>query len=217
MNNGSTRPADVFRRKDAEIEMRREACIDAAERLFVTKGLEATSMQDIAAAVGIAVGTLYNMFESKVELAHQVFLRKSKVEQEWMEKIVGDTSISAREALTRIIDKMITASREHQITIRASMRSMSMPLAGHKGALAAVLEHREKMLGYMKKVIERCIKEGLIRPDLDPGRIGAALIGAMMGFFAYMITYESGIPKDLSAERICGLLLSGIGRRPQDA
>ncbi|GAB4188989.1 MAG: TetR/AcrR family transcriptional regulator [Thalassobaculales bacterium] len=47
---------------------RRELLLSAAARLFASKGFEATSMRDIAAAVGMMPGSLYYHFPSKDEL-----------------------------------------------------------------------------------------------------------------------------------------------------
>lgn len=52
------------RRADA----RRAALVEAAGRLFVEKGLQATTMDEIAAAANVAKGTLYHYFASKADL-----------------------------------------------------------------------------------------------------------------------------------------------------
>jgi AcrR family transcriptional regulator len=41
------------------------AILDAAEETFATKGLSVATMNDIAAAAGVAVGTLYNHFKDR--------------------------------------------------------------------------------------------------------------------------------------------------------
>jgi AcrR family transcriptional regulator len=46
-------------------EVRREELMDAAERLFLKKGVAATSVDEIVAAAEVAKGTFYLHFESK--------------------------------------------------------------------------------------------------------------------------------------------------------
>src|SRR3954471_24804261 len=41
------------------------AILDAAEETFAQKGLASATMNDIAAAAGVAVGTLYNHFKDR--------------------------------------------------------------------------------------------------------------------------------------------------------
>ena len=48
-----------------EAAVRRNEILDAAERLFGTKGFDQTSTNDLLAEVGIARGTLYYHFKSK--------------------------------------------------------------------------------------------------------------------------------------------------------
>jgi TetR/AcrR family transcriptional regulator, cholesterol catabolism regulator len=49
--------------------------LDEAARLFRTKGYEATSVRDIAKAVGILPGSLYSHFANKEDLLAAVYLR----------------------------------------------------------------------------------------------------------------------------------------------
>lgn len=49
-------------------EQRRAALIEVARDLFVEKGYEATTMDEIAAAANFAKGTLYHYFSNKAEL-----------------------------------------------------------------------------------------------------------------------------------------------------
>ncbi len=51
-----------------EAAVRRNEILDAAEQLFVTKGFDGTSTNDILERVGIARGTLYYHFTSKEEI-----------------------------------------------------------------------------------------------------------------------------------------------------
>jgi AcrR family transcriptional regulator len=50
----------------------REAIIEAAARVFQTKGYHAASVQDVADAVGILKGSLYHHIESKEELLYLI-------------------------------------------------------------------------------------------------------------------------------------------------
>lgn len=49
-------------------DLRRANLIETASKLFMEKGYEATTMDEIAAGAGVAKGTLYHYFASKSEL-----------------------------------------------------------------------------------------------------------------------------------------------------
>jgi TetR/AcrR family transcriptional regulator of autoinduction and epiphytic fitness len=55
----------------------REAIVGAAQRLFLELGFGAVSMDDLAAAAGVARRTLYNQFASKEEIFREMLLRVS--------------------------------------------------------------------------------------------------------------------------------------------
>jgi AcrR family transcriptional regulator len=50
--------------------LRRKTIIETAGKLFVEKGYEATTMDEIAADAGFAKGTIYHYFANKAELLH---------------------------------------------------------------------------------------------------------------------------------------------------
>lgn len=55
----------------------RVAIVEAAERLFLERGFGAVSMDELAAAAGVARRTLYNQFASKEEIFREMLLRVS--------------------------------------------------------------------------------------------------------------------------------------------
>src|SRR3954454_11057135 len=55
----------------------REAIVEAAERLFLERGFGTVSMDDLAAAAGVARRTLYNRFASKEGIFREVLVAVS--------------------------------------------------------------------------------------------------------------------------------------------
>jgi AcrR family transcriptional regulator len=58
----------IHERKEREKERRREEILDAAQRVFVEKGLTTATVDDIAIAAELSKGTLYLYFESKEDI-----------------------------------------------------------------------------------------------------------------------------------------------------
>jgi len=81
----------------------------AALRLFKEKGYHATSMRDIATAVGINKGSLYSYIHSKEDLLIPVFERAMGVLLEQIEHITADASLSPTERLKRAIHAHVSA------------------------------------------------------------------------------------------------------------
>jgi len=63
--HGIERDQGVPRSRTRSPHTRRAALMDAAERLFLSKGVAATSVQDIACAAQVAKGTFYLYFNSR--------------------------------------------------------------------------------------------------------------------------------------------------------
>ncbi|WP_078382211.1 TetR/AcrR family transcriptional regulator [Sutcliffiella halmapala] len=72
---------------------RKQHVITCAHKLFIDKGFQATSIQDILEFSGISKGTFYNYFASKNELLIELFRSLyKKMEQERNELLIGQDS-----------------------------------------------------------------------------------------------------------------------------
>lgn len=86
-----------------EAEERKEEILDAAERLFATKGFDNTSTGDILDAVGIARGTLYYHFKSKEEILDGVIERMTNRLMQDAREIARNKELPVLERLTKAI------------------------------------------------------------------------------------------------------------------
>jgi AcrR family transcriptional regulator len=68
-------------------EVYRAAVLEAGERVFAEQGFEAARMQDVAAAAGVALATLYTVFPGKAELFAAIHERRGR---ELLESSTGD-------------------------------------------------------------------------------------------------------------------------------
>src|SRR5215467_7935752 len=88
---------------------RGEEVYAAALRLFREKGYHATSMQDIAAAVGLYKGSLYHYIDGKEELLVRVFERGMGVLLTEVERIAADPTDGPSAQLRRIVEAHVEA------------------------------------------------------------------------------------------------------------
>ncbi len=58
-------------KEEVIIEFRRSSILDAAYRLFIAKGFESTTIDDIALGAGVAKGTVYLYYKSKTSVDTQ--------------------------------------------------------------------------------------------------------------------------------------------------
>jgi AcrR family transcriptional regulator len=58
----------IAERKEREKQRRREEILDAAEKVFFTRGIENSTMEDVAVKAELSKGTLYLYFKSKEDI-----------------------------------------------------------------------------------------------------------------------------------------------------
>ncbi len=84
-------------------EERRGEIIEAARRLFLTKGYDNTTMQDVMHHLQIAKGTIYHYFNSKEQLLEAVILHVAEDEIARQEVILENTEGNALQRLECLI------------------------------------------------------------------------------------------------------------------
>lgn len=69
----------IQERKEREKEQRRDELLAAAQAVFFTRGLQAATMDEIAAKAEVSKGTLYLYYRSKEDLYLAVLLRGTDI------------------------------------------------------------------------------------------------------------------------------------------
>lgn len=80
-------------------DVRRNEIIDVAQQLFLSKGYDNTSIQDVLDGAGIAKGTFYHYFDSKMALLDSLINRLIDGTLESVKPIVTDDHMSSLEKL----------------------------------------------------------------------------------------------------------------------
>lgn len=111
----------------------RERILEVAAKLFVERGFEATSVRDIAAAIGISNPSLYHHFSSKSALLEQLLAEPLARSQ----RAVQEASLLSGQARTRrIVMGLLEALEVHNgVAVTALRQAGSTELSEH--ALAA--------------------------------------------------------------------------------
>ncbi len=89
-----------------EAEERRNEILDVADELFRKKGFDGTSTNDILDIVGIARGTLYYHFKSKLEILDALVERYSERLLKNAQTIAAEKEIPVNERMVRVIKSL---------------------------------------------------------------------------------------------------------------
>lgn len=83
--------------------VRRDAFLDAAQRLIQTKGYEAMTIQDVLDALETSRGAFYHYFDSKQALLEAVVDRFADVAMAGVTAILADPNLAALQKLEKIL------------------------------------------------------------------------------------------------------------------
>ncbi|RIX50056.1 TetR/AcrR family transcriptional regulator [Paenibacillus nanensis] len=136
--------------------------LTVALNLFIRKGYEQTSIQDIINELGgLTKGAIYHHFKSKEEIMQAVIDHMFKGVDEMLSGIRDDTELNGREKLRKISRVSLDNPAQNE------MASAAPNLLRNPKLLAAQIEHMvEKAIPvYIQPIIEQGMRDGSIRTD----------------------------------------------------
>jgi AcrR family transcriptional regulator len=181
-------------RRDAE--RNRARLLEAARELFAQRGLEVT-MDDIAHAAGVGVGTAYRRFRSRDELVAALFEAR-------MQQYV-DLAGEALEEPDAWVG--LTGFLERSVAMQAADRGLRDLLTGHAHTSNAVLRIRRRILPVVEQLVERAIAAGQLRPDVTT--LDMPIISLML---ANVVDFATDVSPDLWRRHLA-LVLDGLRAR----
>lgn len=141
-------------------EVTEELILDAAQRLFLEKGYENTTIQDIVNELGgLTKGAVYHHFSSKEEIMDAVGDRMFFTNNPF-ETVRGRTDLNGLEKLREVI------RLNQSDNVRTTMTVQSIPLARNPRVLVGMIESNYRILTpYFLELIEEGNKDGSIHTE----------------------------------------------------
>lgn len=97
-------------------EETKEKIISTSAQLFMTKGYEQTSIQDILDTLHLSKGGLYHHFKSKEEILEAVMLKRREYVSNKFHEIIQNTKAkNAKEKLQKILYQLAANSEIHKL------------------------------------------------------------------------------------------------------
>lgn len=127
--------------------------LDTAERLFVEKGYDSASLQDIIDETGLSKGAIYHHFSSKEDIFYFVCDRIGQKNVEALSKVRDDNRLNGLEKLRTIFKSSLQPERQ------AKMFCMMPYLLDNSKFLA--FELRSIFMEVVPEFIEPIIRQGI--------------------------------------------------------
>ena len=157
------------------------AALDAAIACFWRRGYEATSVRDLASAMGIGTPSLYNAFEDKRTLFVRALERYMDCgARERMARL--ERTLPPKTAIRRFIGEVIERSVDDLDRRGCFLINSALEVAPHDPELGAEIAQR---LGEIEAFFRRTIKAAQARGDIPAGRdardLSRLLLGVLLG------------------------------------
>jgi len=179
----------IAERREREKERRRTDIIDAAERVFFSKGWQASTMDDIAEAAELSKATLYLYFKSKEELYAAILVRGSEILHGMFEEAVAShkTGIEQTEAIGRAY---MSFHAEHRDYYEAMMYfdARGFETCDDCEYAQKCDEYRDRIMGLVARAVSNGVEDGTLRSDLDPMMTAVVLWAQSSGVLLALAT-----------------------------
>ena len=150
-------------------EKRKQALLQIAYRMFITRGYENTSVDDIIEAAGIAKGTYYYHFESKEQTLEEVIGMMIDQESE-----AARQAIRADIPVTQKLAAIVASVRpgQEELSIEGALMKPENAL------MHAKIKRRllETVLPLLSEAVEEGISQGIFACDNIPERVRMLLV-----------------------------------------
>jgi AcrR family transcriptional regulator len=135
----------------------------AAEDVFLERGYEATTVEEIASRVGLLKGSLYYYIRSKPDLLYHVLTRANVKELEELRADPGVTLGDAVSRLSHFVDRFMSQLNRERAWPRYFERDYF--LAPDQLASLNALRHEVHVV--LRDIIEQGMAEGVFDPSTD--------------------------------------------------
>ena len=172
----------ITERKEREKLRRRADIIDAAERIFFSRGFESSTMDEVAAEAELSKGTLYLYFKSRADLQFAIFMRGSDI----LMKMMGEELSLENDGYTNLITlagTFVEFSRKYPDYFNLFMHFEGMrtgDLNIDQKQIQVYLKEQSP-LALVSEQVNQGIRDGSLRGDLSAEVFSATLWSQMLG------------------------------------
>jgi AcrR family transcriptional regulator len=166
----------TLKRKEKEKEQRRNLIVDAAQTLFFSKRYDEITIEEIAKKSQLAKGTLYTYFKSKEALYSAVALKGARIMNAMFKDAAGRRQSGLEKAFA-LGEAFYEFYKRHTAYFRMFAEAENLPVACSDDVNAAELTKVScENLEIVLNSVVLGIKDGSIKPDLDPMQTSIFLI-----------------------------------------
>jgi AcrR family transcriptional regulator len=191
----------IAERREREKEKRRNDIVDAAERVFFSKGWQTATMDDVADEAELSKGTLYLYFKNKEELYAAILVRGTEILHEMFSAAV-DGHVTGLEQTAAIGRAYFDFHGKHRDYYEAMMYFDAKGMEACEDCTYAIKsdEYRGSIIELVARAVRNGVEDGTLRPDLDPTKTAVLLWGQSSGVLQVLAIAGEKIESELGIE-----------------
>lgn len=199
---------DFERRRNRE--RRIDTILNAAEKLFSKKGIENTTMQDIADEANLGVATVFRFFQKKEKIIVAVATKRLEQILEIFQQIAS-MNISCFEKIDRLLDHLMknqSSDRNDTVKILENFESYAARITDEIEDFDIYKSVYREISKTFSKIVEEGVRDGSIRSDINIEETLITLVNAGATFARKLSLQKSilFIELDLEPEKQADLL-----------
>ena len=184
-----------------------DSLLDVAVAVFNERGYDATSMDELAARLGITKSAIYHHVSSKVELLRLALDRALDALFAVTEE-PGATSGPAIDRLEHVVRGSVGVLTEQLPFVTLLLR-----VRGNSPVEEAALRRRREFDRIVTDLVRAAEEEGDVRPDVDPAVTSRLLFGTVNSLTEWYRP-DGGLSADDLADALVATTFQGLRARP---
>ena len=197
---------------------RRTEILDTAASLFAASGVR-TSLKEIADSVGILPGSLYHHFDSKeaifVELIERYRVEVDAIAEQAQAELASGDGRSARESIETFGVALARCAVRNRAALLLTM--LEPPSSAGDQLVQMARPMPPTVETAMVEIVQRGVKEGELRSDMDTEMLADRLCQAML-HGSIVLMRDDDLAIDEAAGLRCRIMLDGLAvDAPTDA
>jgi AcrR family transcriptional regulator len=189
-----------------------ETILQAATHLFIERGFDGTSMNEIAEALGVTRTAVYYYYKNKEASLVALTDNITRVAAQLAEEAARHKNLPPLEALRTLVDRHVKLIIDHGAQFRIVERSEERLPPKRR---AAATGYRRGVIANFTAVIERGIQAGVFRPT--DAKVAAFAIIGMCNWTAWWFKPDGRSSRDEVAELISDLAVQSLTRTKASA
>lgn len=205
----------MVRRTKQDAEVTRHQLLDAAEAVFIAKGVSRTSLAEIATAAGVTRGAIYWHFKNKADLFHAM-LERAKLPIEEMIDNLGNSPNEdpldyVRNAAVNVL-KLIAGDGKAGQVFDVVMHKCEM-VDEMSVARERRLESRAGCVSQIEVALRSAVDKGILPSSLNPHIAAIGLHALIDGLISNWVLHPESFALKDEAETLIDIYIGGLRRQ----